>query len=68
MTPGMAYGPGWLPPWRCTEKAECTGPNCTPVEGVGRVVMASTLDEAGLCVNCARTAASDDAYRLRLDA
>lgn len=61
----MRYDDDWIPPWRVgLPQARCQGPNCTP-EGVpGRLVVASTLNERGWCVNCARDVDDTD-RRLR---
>ncbi len=59
----MRYDDAWVPPWRTTEKARCVGKNCTQDGLPNREVMACTLDEEGLCVNCARTPAGEDAQR-----
>jgi hypothetical protein len=52
--------PGHPDPWinpasRGLLQARCANPDCTAVEGVGRLVVAVTLTD-GLCSSCARTA------------
>ena len=57
----------WVPPWRPgLAQAMCAGRGCTPVEGVGRNVVAVTLRD-GLCVQCAAQVGDDDHMTLRLD-
>ncbi len=62
------------------EQARCTGINCSPGQGLGehldrlaraeqpdgtgKLVVAITLDDSGLCVTCARTPGDDDRRRL----
>lgn len=41
----------------------CVGRNCTPVEGVGRRVVAVTLTD-GLCVVCASVVGDDESVGL----
>ncbi len=64
----MDYGPGWVPPWRPgLPQARCTGRLCVG-EGIpGKLCVAITLDAEGRCAQCARTPASEDEQRLRLD-
>lgn len=58
----------WQPPWReGLAQAMCVGEGCTPVDGVGRVVVAITMTD-GLCVSCARQASDDENMRLRVGA
>lgn len=62
----MNYRDEWVAPWRKgLPQARCTNPHCTPVVGVGKLVVAVTLDEHGLCAGCARTVDETDR---RLDA
>lgn len=50
----------WVPPWRPgLPQAMCAGVNCTPVEGVGRRVVAVTLTD-GLCSTCASVVGDDE--------
>lgn len=64
----MIYGPGWIPPWReGSPLARCLGKNCTQDGVPGLLVVAVTLSSEGLCAQCARTPAGEDAQRLRLD-
>jgi hypothetical protein len=54
----------WVPPWRPgLPQAMCIGRGCTPVEGVGRTVVAITLTD-GLCVTCASVVGDDESMRL----
>jgi hypothetical protein len=41
----------------------CIGPDCTPVEGVGRTVVTITMTD-GLCVTCASSVGDDESMRL----
>lgn len=67
MTP-MTYDEGWIHPARHAEQARCQGQGCTS-DGAhpGKLVIASTLDEAGRCASCGRSA-DDDHTRLRMEA
>jgi hypothetical protein len=47
-------------------QARCANPDCTPVYGVGRLVVAVTLTD-GLCISCASRVDDDRHMTLRLD-
>lgn len=50
----------WIPPWRKgLPQARCSNPACTEVQGVGKLVVALTLDEHGWCAACARSVDDD---------
>ena len=59
----------FIPPWReGLPQARCVGKPCTS-DGAhpGRLVVAMTLSEDGLCAQCARSPADDEGRELRLD-
>lgn len=65
----MDYGPGFVHPGTPgLPQARCNGRLCQGEGLPGVLVVAMTLDDAGLCAQCRRTPASDDEFTLRLEA
>lgn len=65
----MVYDENWVPPWRPgLPQARCVGRPCTS-DGAhpGKLVVASTLSDEGLCTQCTRSPVDDEARELRLD-
>lgn len=65
MSPMDYTADGWVAPWTPgLEQARCRGRLCQGEGNPGSLVVAITLDDAGLCANCRRTPASIDDYQL----
>ncbi len=68
MSPLDYSAAGWIPPWRVgLPQARCGGRLCQGEGMPGKLVVAITLDDDGLCASCARTPAKADDYLLSLD-